>query len=110
MEVVRAELRNVRAQIQGLRQSYRKDVDKIRELMKGGEVSTGEKKTAPLTFAEEGFCFRPIGRIRTQFQSKNGTPRQPTVAATSTGVITLQAPDKKAGTNMKDALDGIKGI
>jgi len=107
VEITRRELKNIRSLIHGLKQSYRKDVQRIKEL-----ILSSPKATEPAVILDEAsidsFSFHPIGRIQTAFKSKNGTPRQASIDQDALGILQLDGEwFRRKGTNMQDALDNI---
>jgi len=107
LEVARRELRNIRSLIHGLKQSYRKDVQRIKEQIQSNPTAT-EPAVIPDETSIESFSFRPIGRIQTTFKTKNGTPRQATIDHDGLGILRLDGEwFRKKGTNMQDALDNL---
>lgn len=104
VEVARRELKNIRSLIHGLKQSYRKDVQRIKEQIPSKPAAVEDE----ISIESESFSFRPIGRIQTTFKTKNGTPRQATIDQEALGILRLDGEwFRRRGTNMQHALDNL---
>jgi tRNA (Thr-GGU) A37 N-methylase len=54
---------------------------------------------------EDMMTMRPIGHLRSVFQHKNGTPRQPSLCSTARGSLTVE---KTVFNNPEHALEGLE--
>ena len=72
-----------RNQIRGLRTQHQKDIGKLKEILKNPSELLYKEEN------EETF-LKPIGFVSTWHQTKNGTPRQGTIAKLASGYIDLQ--------------------
>lgn len=114
---IRKELNNLRKQVESLRYMVRSEVSKIREVL---------VKEKPQTNLPEQICHSQssiqsqenasggstkilalsamaIGKIRTCFKEKNGTPKQPTLCPRASGSLTLEV-----FSNPSHSLEGLR--
>lgn len=108
--VIRKELKNLRKQVESLKFMVQSEIHKIRELV------TKEQGNSPseVTGRHEQSCVKSlentcksrgvnksstglsllsemaIGRMKTCFKEKNGTPRQPTLCSKAPGSLTVE--------------------
>ncbi len=125
--VMRKELNNLRRQVESLRHVIRSEVMKLRGLLTQQDVDRGlfsrtltpsklkpsqDGSTVPSPPVPGGGCPQgkiallsdlAVGRIRTCFKEKNGTPRQPSLCTMATGVLTIEV-----FTNPSHSLEGLQ--
>lgn len=119
IELMRKELRNMRAQMRGLKEMHKKEVIKLQKAIKElrqckcnhNKLRLVEEQTqvvvptkierdiegiaeqvTPISQTKNSkITFRPIGRMEESwFTTKNGTPRQPTICRQSKGMINVE--------------------
>ncbi len=122
--VMRKELNNLRRQVESLRHVIRSEVMKLRGLLTQQDVDRGlfsrtptpsklkPSQDGPTLSSPGGGCPQgkiallsdlAVGRIRTCFKEKNGTPRQPSLCTMATGVLTIEV-----FTNPSHSLEGLQ--
>ena len=100
--VIRRELSNLRKQVDSLRHMVKNEITRLKqllqqqekcsgssqEILQGPQLRRGELKGSDklLTLSEMA-----IGRVRSCFKEKNGTPRQPGLCSKATGSLTVEA-------------------
>ena len=117
IELMRKELKNIRAQMRGLKELHKKEVLKLKKTIEESmqckcsksnlnAYDDGTKKVMPEKskcvnesqsespnkdlLKNSSMTFRPIGRMKESwFTTKNGTPRQPTICRYSKGTIDI---------------------
>ena len=87
--LLRTELKNIRNQVRGMRAQHQKDMFKLKELLSKTKDSQFEFKNESAGIQNQGNRFLPIGFAETWHQSKNGTPRQGSVAKTAHGIVDI---------------------
>jgi tRNA-Thr(GGU) m(6)t(6)A37 methyltransferase TsaA len=137
IELLRTELKNIRTQMRGLKQQHKKELLELNKRLtqlknctnnpsravveeSGNYSSTLNAKcdatvnttsvVAELFENNTSITFHPIGRmVDSWFNSKNGTPRQPTVCSYSKGTIDIidMAKNFKKCTNPHYALENL---
>ena len=119
VELMRKELRNIRAQMRGLKELHKKEVLELKKAIQEskqckctqpsltvyrketGNLLSSESKSDTKTQPEltsfvpsktkSAIILRPIGRMQESwFTTKNGTPRQPTICRNSKGTIDIE--------------------
>ena len=137
IELLRTELKNIRTQMRGLKQQHKKEVLELKKRImqlenctsnplgtmveKNGNYSSALNSRCDATVKSKSvdakgceintsIIFHPIGRmVDSWFNSKNGTPRQPTVCSHSKGTIDIidMAKNFKKCTNPHYALENL---
>ncbi|XP_059486840.1 tRNA (adenine(37)-N6)-methyltransferase isoform X2 [Neocloeon triangulifer] len=124
INVARSELKNLRQQIQSLGHVHKKEMEKIKDLLKAPEVfllqeppnlldvrtkSEQQQPSLDPSPAEppDTISFQIIGHVSSWFTEKRGTPRQPGVCKESMGKLTLK---KDLFTNPEHTLDGLNNF
>ena len=119
VELMRKELRNIRAQMRGLKELHKKEVLQLKKAIQEskqckctqpnlneycnetGNLPSSESKSYIKTHTElttfvasktkSAITLQPIGRMQESwFTTKNGTPRQPTICRNSKGTIDIE--------------------
>ncbi|XP_078455951.1 tRNA (adenine(37)-N6)-methyltransferase isoform X1 [Lampetra planeri] len=118
MAVLRAELKNLRLQLDQAKRVHRKDVEGIKATLRqevspavGNEteaqVAAPRRSPSPgVSSLETGnLMTRPVGYVESCFPTKNGTPRQPSVCAASRARVRL---DRSVFSNAEHSLAGLQ--
>ena len=101
VSVIRKELRNLRTQVDSLRHLVKSEGGKIRELLTlklcVPDHADSKYTYNPSVNCKEGgntktslLSEMAIGRIKTCFKEKNGTPRQPSLCTKATGTLVIE--------------------
>ncbi|CAB3373761.1 Hypothetical predicted protein [Cloeon dipterum] len=119
INVARSELKNLRQQIQSLGHVHKKEMEKIKDILKAPEAfllqeppnllegksrSEPQQPSSSLSQTSHTVDFQIIGYISSWFAEKKGTPRQPGICKESTAKLTLR---KELFTNPEHTLEGL---
>lgn len=86
ISVLRRELHNVRNQMRGLRADHKKDVEAIKRELANTTSNAAKVVESPVE-EDVSYRLRPIGRVKTWHETKNGTPRQSSISTLDRGII-----------------------
>ncbi|XP_074650697.1 tRNA (adenine(37)-N6)-methyltransferase-like [Tubulanus polymorphus] len=100
----RREIDILRKQITGLRETNKKDVQRLEKLVKQMCKSSlaSDKTTEPFV----DLSCKPIGYLRSIFKFKNGIPRQPSVCQQARGWLTIESTTY----NPEHSLEGLESF
>ncbi|KAK4883903.1 hypothetical protein RN001_000174 [Aquatica leii] len=112
LTTARNEISNLRQQLKGLKHTYRKDCDEIKQHLENWKCQQCKNKQADSTTStpieaqsQIDLSLSYIGVIRTHFPEKRGTPRQPGICSGATAKLTL---NNVVFTNPEHSLEGLQ--
>lgn len=94
-----------RNQIRGLRAQHQQDITKLKDLLKSDKIFPKTTETS-----DENLIIKPIGIVSTWHQTKNGTPRQPTIAKMANGIIDLSVMKTNFHPGMENPQFSLEGL
>ena len=115
VSVMRKELQNLRKQVEHLKHMLKSETLSIKRKVSGSsephddalrrDVSAGLAKREPPS-PTSLLSGAAIGTVRTCFREKNGTPRQPGLCPSASGIVRIEG--SSAGINPSHSLEGLE--